>query len=172
MNKKLCDKKDDFDILLGERLRTRRIMLGVSQKELGDAVDITVKEIVRYENGDTVLPSSILYLFSKCLKVPINYFIENTHITSHESKKNLYASGLLSEDREKYILDNINIMDKNSKHDIIHVVENIKKNLEKKTLTNDIKFLINVLKDIKTPELRNKIILMVDELSNSLYITN
>lgn len=65
------------DVHVGRRLRSRRIILGMSQENLGDSVDLTFQQIQKYEKGLNRIGSSRLFEFSRTLKVPISYFFED-----------------------------------------------------------------------------------------------
>lgn len=64
------------DIHVGSRLRLKRIMLGFSQQDLGEAVGVTFQQIQKYEKGHNRIGSSRLYEFSRTLKTNISYFFE------------------------------------------------------------------------------------------------
>jgi transcriptional regulator with XRE-family HTH domain len=57
-------------------LRLRRILLGMSQRKLGEAVGLTFQQIQKYERGSNRIVSSWLYEFAKVLDVPVSYFFE------------------------------------------------------------------------------------------------
>lgn len=65
------------DVHVGRRLRARRILLGMSQESLGDAVGVTFQQIQKYEKGLNRIGSSRLYEFSRILNVAIAYFFED-----------------------------------------------------------------------------------------------
>lgn len=65
------------DLHVGKRLRSRRIMLGKSQEELGESVGITFQQIQKYERGLNRIGSSRLYDFSQVLGVKISFFFED-----------------------------------------------------------------------------------------------
>ncbi len=65
------------DIHVGEKLRSRRNLLGMSQEKLADAVGITFQQIQKYERGTNRVSASRLWQFSKVLGVSISYFFEN-----------------------------------------------------------------------------------------------
>lgn len=65
------------DTHVGRRLRSRRTILGLSQEELGDAVNITFQQIQKYERGSNRIGSSRLYEFAKILNVDVSYFFED-----------------------------------------------------------------------------------------------
>ena len=64
------------DIYVGQRLRLRRSMLGMSQEQLGNATGITFQQVQKYERGINRMGASRLYDFSKILSTPISYFFE------------------------------------------------------------------------------------------------
>ena len=64
------------DIYVGQRLRLRRSMLGMSQEQLGSATGITFQQVQKYERGINRMGASRLYDFSKILSTPISYFFE------------------------------------------------------------------------------------------------
>ena len=64
------------DIYVGQRLRLRRSMLGMSQEQLGGAIGITFQQIQKYERGINRMGSSRLYDFASILSVPIAYFFD------------------------------------------------------------------------------------------------
>jgi len=62
------------DIRFGDRLRTRRMMLGMSQTELGAALNVTFQQIQKYERGVNSVRASGLERLAARLEVPISYF--------------------------------------------------------------------------------------------------
>lgn len=69
-------RADEVDHLVSKRLKMRRMMLGLSQQELGDAVDVSIQQVQKYEKATNRIASGKLYSLSKFLKVPVNYFFD------------------------------------------------------------------------------------------------
>ncbi len=67
---------DPIDIHVGQRLRVRRSLQGMSQEKLASMVNITFQQIQKYERGTNRISASRLYQFSKALDVPISYFYD------------------------------------------------------------------------------------------------
>ena len=65
-----------IDAHVGGRIRTRRALLGMSQKDLGAKVGLTFQQIQKYERGANRVGSGRLYEFSKILGVSIAYFFD------------------------------------------------------------------------------------------------
>jgi len=65
---------DDVDRHVGQRLRLRRTLRGLSQAKLGEAVNVTFQQIQKYENGMNRVSAGRLFHFSKILDVPVEHF--------------------------------------------------------------------------------------------------
>jgi len=65
-----------IDIHVGDRLRARRTLLGLTQEMLADAVDLTFQQIQKYERGANRIGASKLYLFAQRLGVSVAYFFD------------------------------------------------------------------------------------------------
>jgi len=76
MTKEKKGRADHIDQLVSKRLKMRRMMLGLSQQDLGNAVDVSIQQIQKYEKATNRISSGKLHAFSKVLKVPIGYFFE------------------------------------------------------------------------------------------------
>ena len=68
---------DSVDVHVGQRLRVRRSLLGLSQEKLAEAIGLTFQQIQKYERGMNRISAGRLYQFSKILDIPISYFFEN-----------------------------------------------------------------------------------------------
>ena len=64
------------DAHIGQKIRTRRNLLGLSQTELADAAGITFQQIQKYEKGANRVGAGRLMQFSEALGVPPSYFFE------------------------------------------------------------------------------------------------
>lgn len=66
------------DKLTSEYLKERRLAVGISQKELGQAWDISALQVKKYEEGLSNIPISRLYVFAKVLNTPLKYFFNSS----------------------------------------------------------------------------------------------
>lgn len=73
----------DFDVILGEKVRTLRQERGISQDELGQAAGITFQQVQKHERAINRISASRLQVFADFLGVPITYFYNS----SAESKE-------------------------------------------------------------------------------------
>ena len=69
-------KSHPVDIHVGQRMRQRRTLLGMSQSAVGTAVGLTFQQIQKYERGSNRIGSSRLFEFAKVLDVPVSYFFD------------------------------------------------------------------------------------------------
>lgn len=63
-----------IDVHVGNRVRQRRSLLGMSQTALGKAAGLTFQQVQKYERGANRLGASRLFEFARILDVPIDYF--------------------------------------------------------------------------------------------------
>jgi transcriptional regulator with XRE-family HTH domain len=61
---------------VGSRVRMRRMMLGMSQEKLGDALGLTFQQVQKYEKGTNRIGASRLQQISDILQVPVSFFFE------------------------------------------------------------------------------------------------
>jgi len=69
--------EENFNKHLGNKLKTRRLALGLTQTKVAKAINVTFQQIQKYEKGTNGVSSIRLLQLSNYLKVPINYFFED-----------------------------------------------------------------------------------------------
>ena len=65
-----------IDKHVGSRLRMRRMMLHMSQEELGQAFGLTFQQVQKYEKGTNRMGASRLQHAAHILDVPVPFFFE------------------------------------------------------------------------------------------------
>jgi transcriptional regulator with XRE-family HTH domain len=65
-----------IDKHVGNRIRMRRMMLGMSQEKLGDGLALTFQQVQKYEKGTNRIGASRLQHISHILQVPVAFFFE------------------------------------------------------------------------------------------------
>jgi transcriptional regulator with XRE-family HTH domain len=65
-----------IDRHIGSRVRARRIMLGISQEKLADALGLTFQQVQKYEKGINRVGASRLLQIAGILDVGIDFFFE------------------------------------------------------------------------------------------------
>ncbi len=70
-------KEPNFvDKHVGSRVRMRRMLVGMSQEKLGEALGITFQQIQKYEKGTNRISASRLQQIASVLGVTISYFYD------------------------------------------------------------------------------------------------
>jgi transcriptional regulator with XRE-family HTH domain len=64
------------DKYVGSRVRMRRIMLGMSQEKLGEALGLTFQQVQKYEKGTNRVGASRIQQISEILRVPVSFLFE------------------------------------------------------------------------------------------------
>ena len=68
------------DKYVGSRVRMRRIMLGMSQEKLGEALGLTFQQVQKYEKGTNRVGASRLQQISEILQVPVSFLLSGLWI--------------------------------------------------------------------------------------------
>jgi transcriptional regulator with XRE-family HTH domain len=80
----------------------RRMMLGMSQEKLGDALGLTFQQVQKYEKGSNRIGASRVQQISLVLRVPVSFFFEGAppspgqSVGFAEPDPTDYGTGLLS----------------------------------------------------------------------------
>ncbi len=69
--------EENFNKHLGNKLKLRRLALGLTQTKVAKAINVTFQQIQKYEKGTNGVSSIRLLQLSNYPKVPINYFFED-----------------------------------------------------------------------------------------------
>ena len=64
------------DKYVGSRVRMRRIMLGMSQEKLGEALGLTFQQVKKYEKGTNRVGASRIQQIAEILQVPVSFLFE------------------------------------------------------------------------------------------------
>lgn len=101
--KKTKGSAQPIDGHVGQKLRIRRSLLGMSQEKLADKVGITFQQIQKYERGTNRVSASRLHEFSSILGVPVGYFFpdqDESAYTAHLGLSDNDQQGFLVEDND------------------------------------------------------------------------
>ena len=64
------------DRKLGQRVRTRRLEIGMSQERLAELLGVTFQQVQKYEKGINRIAASRLFDISAALDMPVSRFFE------------------------------------------------------------------------------------------------
>lgn len=81
-----------IDKHVGARLRMRRMMLNMSQSNLGEALGITFQQIQKYEKGTNRVSASRLQQIAQVLQVPVPFFFEGVAHPEKDPKADVQAA--------------------------------------------------------------------------------
>lgn len=73
---------DPLDVQVGSRIRLQRKMKKLSRSDLGNAVGVTLQQILKYENGTNRVSASRLQLVAKVLRVPVALLFEGPGVAA------------------------------------------------------------------------------------------
>lgn len=79
---KPVNRATDVDRHVGNRIRERRVMLGLSQQQMADLIGVTYQQAHKYEKGINRISAGRLYDIAKVLKVPVSYFYDGLETPS------------------------------------------------------------------------------------------
>ena len=80
--------EENFNKHLGNKLKLRRLALGLTQTKVAKAINVTFQQIQKYEKGTNGVSSARLLQLSSFLKVPIKYFFEDYQDFSSTNESN------------------------------------------------------------------------------------
>ena len=91
--------KHPVDLHVGQRVRQRRWLFGMTQQQLAEKVGIKFQQIQKYETGTNRISESRLWDISEAMDVPVTFFFEGL--------------GEIDEDKaqKKYILEDKEALD-------------------------------------------------------------
>ncbi|MDE1901437.1 MAG: helix-turn-helix transcriptional regulator [Alphaproteobacteria bacterium] len=93
---------DPVDIHVGERVRLRRTLVGLSQGNLGKSLGISFQQVQKYERGINRMGASRLFQIAQILSVPVEYFFNDLTIpkpssVQHRDQNADHISGISAE---------------------------------------------------------------------------
>jgi transcriptional regulator with XRE-family HTH domain len=74
--KTVTKKTNPIDAQVGNRVRIRRMLIGMSQERLGDLLGLTFQQVQKYEKGVNRIGAGRLFEIARILGVPIDFFYD------------------------------------------------------------------------------------------------
>lgn len=78
----MTKKANPIDAQVGNRVRIRRMLIGMSQEKLGDLLDLTFQQVQKYEKGVNRIGAGRLFEIARILGVPIDFFYDGVAIST------------------------------------------------------------------------------------------
>ena len=115
--------EDNFNKHLGNKLKLRRLALGLTQTKVAKAINVTFQQIQKYEKGTNGVSSSRLLQLSQFLKVPIVYFYED-YKGYKDDKERLEESTNSDDLNYSFLTKTFATLSKSQKEKILQVLRN------------------------------------------------
>lgn len=71
-------RADEVDCYVGSRIHERRVLLGLTQKQLGELLGVSYQQVHRYETGMNRVTVGRLFQVAQVFHVDVAYFYQNT----------------------------------------------------------------------------------------------
>ena len=115
--------EENFNKHLGNKLKLRRLALGLTQTKVAKAINVTFQQIQKYEKGTNGVSSNRLMQLSQFLKVPIIYFFED-----FKDFKDVSSGEDLNEDLNySFLSRTFSSLSKTQKEKILQILNNTSK---------------------------------------------
>lgn len=129
------------DIHVGSRVKSRRLILGMSQEDLAKSIGLTFQQVQKYERGTNRISVSRLIDICRVLKAPVDYFVEGSIAIARAGTRNQALKGFSDGKQEMFEPDTM------TKRDVLE--------------------LVRAYSSIKSPQLKKQILEMAKAMSNS-----
>lgn len=90
-----------IDIHVGNRVRLRRMLIGMSQEKLGEMLGLTFQQVQKYEKGTNRIGAGRLFHVSQILGVPVQFFYDDLPT----DQSSVPGARRVEEDAAPYVMD-------------------------------------------------------------------
>jgi transcriptional regulator with XRE-family HTH domain len=94
-----------IDRYVGSRVRMRRVILGMSQEKLGEALGLTFQQVQKYEKGANRIGASRLQQISRTLDVPPAFFFDGAPSFEASAVAEPSRLGVAEDSNTSYVAD-------------------------------------------------------------------
>ncbi len=132
------------DVHVGQKLRARRTLIGMTQQDLADATDITFQQVQKYETGKNRTSASRLFQFSRLLETPVDFFFDGLSLS--DTKIGIQP-GFAESRQDGYDAEEEDIMSRKETIDLVRTYYEIE---DEKLRKDFLKILKQMAKSVKT----------------------
>ena len=120
-------KPNPVDRHVGARVRMRRLMMSMSQTDLGNKLGLTFQQVQKYEKGTNRIGASRLQHIAESLSVPVSFFFDGAvgELKSTEPRSLLVSDFLASSEGIALVKAYMTIKDAKLRRCIVQLVEQI-----------------------------------------------
>lgn len=114
-----------IDKHIGGRVRARRVMLGLSQEKLADALGLTFQQVQKYEKGVNRIGASRLLHIAGILDVNIEFFFEGIPglRPSGLPDDSAMAEFMMSPDSDRLVRGFLRLKDDEARRKVVELVD-------------------------------------------------
>ena len=69
--------REPLNVQIAQRMRARRIALGLTQADVAEALGVSFQQLQKYESGENRIGAGQLYTLANLLDVSIDFFFRN-----------------------------------------------------------------------------------------------
>ena len=92
-----------IDGQVGNRVRLRRMLIGMSQERLGELLGLTFQQVQKYEKGVNRIGASRLFDLARVLGVAVQFFYDEAPSGAHSAGS--AVPGFAEQPDESYVVD-------------------------------------------------------------------
>src|SRR6185436_21065702 len=89
--------KNSIDLHIGQRLRHRRWLKGMTQQELAQAIGVRFQQIQKYESGANRISAARLWDLARALEVPVSFFYDGLKSAGDSAESGGVAAAALEQ---------------------------------------------------------------------------
>ena len=86
-----------IDLTVGSRIRTRRLLVGMSQEKLAELLAVTFQQVQKYEKGTNRVSASRLHRIAGALGVDVQYFFSGHNGDVPQSEAGAFIDTFLAD---------------------------------------------------------------------------
>ena len=75
-DEKIVNRATETDRHVGNRIRERRVLLGLSQQQMAEMIGVTYQQAHKYERGINRISAGRLFEIAQVLGVPVGHFFD------------------------------------------------------------------------------------------------
>ena len=113
-----------IDKHVGTRVRMRRMLIGMSQEKLGEALGITFQQIQKYEKGSNRIGASRLHHIASVLGVDVEFFFQGVPTTpGSESTTRISLADFLALPESDRLVQTFSRLPEDARRKVVDLVE-------------------------------------------------
>ena len=123
----------EIDMVIGLKLRSQRLLRGLSQDKLGQLVGLTFQQVQKYERGINRISASRLHIFAKALDISPSYFFEgigenDQSLSLRENSISYEAAPMTNRETIELVRAYYQIEDVKIRKSVVDLLKNMAKN--------------------------------------------